>query len=67
MYRFKVAKMTCGHCAGSIEKAVKGVDPGAEVSIDLRSREVTVRSGLPEAHIAEAIGSAGYESEKLVA
>lgn len=67
MLRFKVANMTCGHCAGTIEKAVKNADPRAEVSIDLGTREVTVRSGLEEARIAEAIRSAGYASEKLVA
>jgi copper chaperone len=67
MHRFKVAAMTCGHCAGTIEKAVKSADPRAEVSIDLRTKEVIVRSGLQEARIAEAIRSAGYESEKLSA
>ena len=42
MLRYSVPDMTCGHCAQAIEKAVKSVDPQAEVAVDLTSKEVTV-------------------------
>lgn len=65
MHRYNVPKMTCGHCAGAIEKAVKSVDLKAEVTIDLGAREVTIRSGAEGTHIAEAIRSAGYDIQPV--
>lgn len=67
MLRFKIAKMSCGHCAASIERAVKGVDPQASVSVDLGRKEVTIRSTAEEQLIAGALRSAGYESQALAA
>ena len=67
MQRYKVPDMTCSHCASVIEKAVKSVDPQANISVDLAHGEVTVHSEAEEARIAEAIHSAGYENERLAA
>jgi copper chaperone len=67
MLRFKIAKMTCGHCAASIERAVKGVDPQAAVSVDLSRKEVAIHSTAEERLIAGALRSAGYESQALAA
>jgi copper chaperone len=61
MLRYSVPDMTCGHCAQAIEKAVKSVDPQAEVAVDLTTKEVTVRSEADEARVAETIRDAGYE------
>lgn len=67
MLRFKVADMTCGHCASVIDRAVKSVDPQAEISADIRNGEVTVRSSADEAQISDVIRLAGYENQKLAA
>lgn len=67
MQRYKVPEMTCGHCAGVVEKAVRSVDPKAQVTVDLGSQEVAVESSAGEAQIADAIRSAGYENQKVVA
>ena len=67
MFRFKIAKMSCGHCAASIERAVKGVDPRATVSVDLGRKEVTIRSTAEERQISGALRSAGYEGHALAA
>lgn len=67
MLRFKIDKMTCGHCAASIERAVKGVDPQAAVSVDLSRKEVTIHSTAEERLISGALRSAGYESQALAA
>ncbi len=67
MLRFKIAKMTCGHCAASVERAVKGVDPLASVSVDLGRKEVTIRSTAEERLISGALRSAGYEGQSLAA
>ena len=44
MYQLQVENMSCGHCVGSVTKAVQGVDPAAQVQIDLASKRVTVES-----------------------
>lgn len=63
MYNFKVEDMTCGHCAATVEKAVKDVDANAEVKIDVTNRLVEVRSDKPAATIVAAISEAGYTGE----
>jgi len=61
MYKFNVPDMTCGRCAGTVQRAVKLVDTQAEVSIDLGRKLVEVRSSAPQESIGEAIRKAGYE------
>jgi len=63
MYQFQVNDMTCGHCAGTVEKAVKSVDATARVSIDLSTHKVEIESGKPAESFATAIGDAGYTGE----
>lgn len=65
MHRYSVPKMTCGHCAATIDQALKTVDPQAEVSIDLKAKQVTVRTTAGEAQIAGAIRSAGFEASPV--
>lgn len=61
--RFKVADMTCGHCESTIRKALGETMPGAVVTIDLASHEVTVAG---DAGLAEkTIRDAGYEPQRL--
>ena len=56
---FHVEDMTCGHCAGVIEKTV----PGAAVHADPASRTVVVGGVSDAARIAEIITAAGYTPE----
>jgi len=67
MLKLKVPDMTCGHCAQTVEKAVKSVDPAAQVEVDLARKIVTVETSAPEQRIAEVVRSAGYENEQLAA
>lgn len=60
--KFNVPDMTCGHCVATITKAVKAVDPTAEVKADLGARTVTVDSAVPAAAVAKALDAAGYTS-----
>ena len=57
---FRVDDMTCGHCAGRIEQAIKGAFPGATVSADPASKLVTVQGGGDFASIGTVIAAAGY-------
>lgn len=56
----RVDDMTCGHCAGRIEQAIKGAFPGATITTDPASKLVTVQGGGDSASIGALITAAGY-------
>lgn len=61
MITFEVNDMTCGHCVGTINKALKAADKDAKVTIDLASRRVQVEPAAADAEeLAQAIEDAGY-------
>jgi copper chaperone len=61
MGALEVDNMTCGHCASSITKAVRSVDRGAEVRIDLAGQRVQIdRTQAGTGELARAIKDAGY-------
>ncbi|GGA43421.1 heavy-metal-associated domain-containing protein [Pelagibacterium lentulum] len=60
MHIFEVKDMTCGHCAGTIEKAVKTADPQATIEIDLIEHRVSIESGATASALEKIIGNAGY-------
>lgn len=61
MLTYRVDDMTCGHCASTITKALRAVDAGAKVEVDLSLHLVTVEPTESDAaELAEAIAEAGY-------
>jgi copper chaperone len=56
----RVDDMTCGHCAGRIEQAIKRAFPGATVAADPASKLVTVQGGGDFASIGALVSAAGY-------
>lgn len=61
MIAFEVQDMTCGHCVSAITQAVKAVDAGAELRIDLASHRVDIVSSRADAEsLGVAIRDAGY-------
>lgn len=61
MVTFQVDDMTCGHCVGTITKAVKAVDGNAQVNIDLAKHLVEIESTDVDAtKLGAAISAAGY-------
>ena len=60
MVEMEVKDMSCGHCASLIAQAIKQVDPGAGVQVDLASKRVKVTSEEEPASFAEALADAGY-------
>ena len=61
MITLTVNNMTCGSCARHIIDAVKGLDPDAQLTIDLPTRAVTVNSQQPVGSIVNAIDAMDYE------
>jgi copper chaperone len=58
---FTVTGMTCGHCEKAVTRALKQVDPQAEVSIDRAANQVVVQSAQARELLAKAIAEEGYE------
>lgn len=57
---FTVTGMTCGHCEKAVTRAVKQLDPNAEVKIDRPANRVDVVSEQPREALASAIAEEGY-------
>ena len=57
---FTVTGMTCGHCEMAVTRALKRVDPQAEVKIDRALNLVQVQSSQPRTALAAAIADEGY-------
>jgi copper chaperone len=60
MIEFNVPAMNCGHCVGAVTKAVRQVDPGAAVEVNLAVKTVKVRSLQAREALAGALSQAGY-------
>jgi copper chaperone len=65
MLKLKVPDMSCGHCAATIEKAARSVDPAAQVDIDLTTKVATIVTTAPADRIRTAIRTAGYENQPI--
>ena len=66
MLKLKVEGMSCGHCVGTVKKALEGVPKVAQASVDLASGEASVE-GTPDSQaLLDALARAGYEA-RLVA
>jgi copper chaperone len=57
---FEVTGMTCGHCEKAVTRAIKQLDPQAEVKIDRSQNRVDVQSEQPREALAKAIAEEGY-------
>lgn len=62
MIELKVDGMTCGGCVNSVTRAVKALDAGAEVRVDLATKRVTVDGKASEQEVIRALDDAGYEA-----
>ncbi len=65
MIQFQVNDMTCGHCAATITKAVKALDEGARVDIDIAAHRVQIDSASARDALEQAIRTAGYTPQAL--
>jgi copper chaperone len=57
---FTVTGMTCGHCEKAVTRAVRQLDPQAEVKINRAANTVEVQSDKTREVLARAITDEGY-------
>jgi copper chaperone len=61
MTTFRIDDMTCGHCVGSITRALQALDPSMDIQVDLATHRVEIgATAVPVARLASAINDAGY-------
>ena len=60
MITMNVPDMSCGHCAGVITKALKQLDPTAEVGFDMHNHRVQVETSTDSSTVLDAMSDAGY-------
>lgn len=63
MIEFKVEGMSCQHCVGAVTKAIRSLDAGAHVEVDLDAGSVRVQSNEKTDRLSAAIVEAGYVVE----
>jgi copper chaperone len=61
----EVRKMTCNHCVRAVTAAVQGVQPMAEVEVDLGRGTVRIDGDLDADAAAAAIREEGYDVRVL--
>lgn len=57
---FTVTGMTCGHCEKAVTRALKTIDPQAQVTIDRSQNQVQVESMQLRDVLVQAIVEEGY-------
>ena len=55
-----VTGMTCGHCEKAVERAIKQLDPAAEVKADRTQNKVEIKSNQPLTALTAAIQEEAY-------
>jgi copper chaperone CopZ len=60
---YKVAGLNCGHCANSVEEALKSLDSVSEAKVELETQTVTisVQTELADDDVQKAVVDAGYQ------
>lgn len=59
-FTFTVTGMTCGHCEKAVTRAIRLLDPQAEVTIHRTANRVDVQSDQTRALLSQAITEEGY-------
>jgi len=60
MIELRVEGMTCGHCVSTVTRAVKAVDPEANVQVDLGAGRVRVDGRSSADALSRSLAEAGY-------
>jgi len=67
MIELRVEGMTCGHCVSAVTRAVKTVDPEADVQVDLGTGRVRVEGRSSAEALGKAIADAGFPAAAATA
>jgi len=59
----KIEGMSCGHCTGSVEKALRAVPGVIDVTVDLASKSATVEAqdSISDDRLAKTVTDSGFQ------
>ncbi len=57
---FTVTGMTCSHCEKAVTRALKQLDPQAQVTVDRSANRVDVQSDQTRALLSQVMADEGY-------
>ncbi len=63
MLEFNIPTMSCGGCAGAIQRAITAVDPHAVVEADPPTRALSVRTTLGRATVLATLERVGHPAQ----
>lgn len=61
----KVEGMSCEGCVAAVTRAIRRLDPEADVAVDLDRGLVTARTRAQSLDVAQALGEAGYAATAM--
>ena len=65
METLKINGMSCGHCTGSVKKALESIPGLSQISVDLEGKKASfTNDGVAREDIRTAISSIGFEPEE---
>jgi len=65
METLKINGMSCGHCTGSVKKALEVIPGLSQINVDLEEKEASFNNdGVAREDIRAAISSIGFEPEE---
>ncbi|RSZ59420.1 heavy-metal-associated domain-containing protein [Massilia atriviolacea] len=60
MIKLRIPEMSCGHCAGIINKTLKELDRDAVIQIDVPARTVELDTAAAQDEVLASLAEAGY-------
>lgn len=62
MLTLSIPNMSCGHCSSAVTKAIRALDPQAQVQFDMPSRTASVESSADKEQLLRSLDAAGYRA-----
>ncbi|RUS58653.1 copper chaperone [Pseudorhodobacter sp. E13] len=63
MTTLSIPDMSCGHCKAAVETAIRKLDPGAQVQVDLTTRRAEITSSQTVPAMIAALAAVGFPAE----
>lgn len=60
MLTLSIPTMRCGGCSGSVTKAVRGIDPQAQIQFDMPNKTATIETSADRELLTKTLEAAGY-------
>ncbi len=65
MLTLSIPTMRCGGCSGSVTKAVRGIDPQAQIQFDMPSKTATIETSAHRELLIRTLEAAGYPAKAV--